>query len=158
MKRTLKIIIIFVTAAFIIAQFVRPDQTNPPIVEAETLDAATQTPENINVILTRSCNDCHSNKTVYPWYAKITPANWLLANHIEEGRRELNFSVWQTYDARRKKRKLSEICEQVETGEMPHNQYLWIHSEAKLSEEDKKLLCDWTATEKSKIVETQLNN
>lgn len=155
MKKALKIIAILLVAAFLAAQFIRPDQTNPPVAAAETIEATTPIPENINAILTRSCNDCHSNKTVYPWYAQITPANWLLANHIDEGRRELNFSSWQTYDARKKKRKLDEICEQIETGEMPHNQYLWIHRDAKLSDEDKKLLCDWTVAEKQKLAAAQ---
>jgi hypothetical protein len=155
MKKALKIAVIILVLGFIVAQFIRPDQTNPSIVAAETIEAATPIPENVNAILTRSCNDCHSNKTVYPWYAQITPANWLLAHHIDEGRRELNLSVWQTYDARKKKRKLDEICEQIETGEMPHNQYLWIHRAAKLSDEDKKLLCDWSAAEKEKLVVAQ---
>jgi hypothetical protein len=103
--------------------------------------------------LKRSCNDCHSNETVYPWYSNISPFSWLLAEHIEEGRRELNFSVWTTYSAKKKRRKLDEVCEQITSGEMPHNQYLWIHRDAVLSQEDKKILCDWAETEKAKIEE-----
>jgi len=153
MKKILKSIAIVFVVAFIAIQFYRPDQMNPPIIEAETLEATVQVPENISTILSRSCNDCHSNKTVYPWYARITPSNWLLASHIEEGRNELNFSVWATYEARKKKRKLDEICEQVESGAMPYDQYRWIHRDAILTGDDKKLLCDWAAAEKSKINE-----
>ncbi len=155
MKKVLKIIAIVLAVAFIIAQFIRPDQTNPPIVQAETLEATTQIPENVSAILARSCNDCHSNKTSYPWYAQLTPSNWLLANHIKEGRNKLNFSVWETYEPSKKRRRLDDICEQVKTGEMPYNQYLWMHWSAKLSEDDKNLLCDWAAAEKSKIVVSQ---
>ena len=155
MKKTLKIVAVILLVAFIALQFYRPNLTNPPIVEAETLDTTTQVPENVAAILKRSCSDCHSNETVYPWYSNITPFSSLLAEHIEEGRRELNVSIWNTYSAKKKRNKFDEICEQVTTDEMPHNQYLWIHGDARLSEEDKKILCVWAETEKAKIPETQ---
>lgn len=155
MKKILKIAVIVLVVAFIAVQFYRPDRTNPPIVRAETLEATMQVPDNVEAILKRSCNDCHSNQTNYPWYSNVSPFSWLLANHIEDGRRNLNFSVWETYDVKKKRRKLDEICEQVETGEMPYNQYLWIHRDAKLSESDVKLLCDWAGGEKSKLTEPQ---
>ena len=153
MKKILKFVALALVAAFIAVQFYRPDQTNPPTVHAEAIEATTQIPENVAQILKRSCNDCHTNQTVYPWYANISPFSWLLAGHIEEGRSKLNFSVWNTYQTTKKRRKLGEICEQVESGEMPHNQYLWLHRDAQLSAEDKKLLCDWTDAEKIKIAE-----
>jgi hypothetical protein len=155
MKKTFKIIAIVLVIGFIAIQFYRPDRTNPPIVQAETLEATTQVPENIQAILKRSCNDCHSNQTVYPWYSNVAPFSWLLVDHIEEGRRELNTSVWNTYSAKKKRHKLDETCEQVTTDAMPHSQYLWLHSEARLSEEDKKILCAWAEAEKAKIPETQ---
>ena len=151
MKKILKIVAVVFVVAFAVAQFFRPDQTNPPIVQADTLEAATQVPENVAQVLKRSCNDCHTNQTVYPWYSNITPFSWLLKNHIDEGRTKLNFSVWNTYDAKKKARKLDQICDQIIGGEMPLNQYLWIHRYAKLSDEDKKLLCDWEQAERDKI-------
>lgn len=154
MKKILKIFAAVLVLAFIAVQFYRPAMINPPVIEAETLAATTRVPENIQALLKRSCNDCHSNQTVYPWYSNISPFSWKLAEHIEEGRRELNLSVWNTYSGNKKRNKFDEICEQVTTGEMPHNQYLWIHTEARLSEEDKKLLCDWAETEKAKIPES----
>lgn len=155
MKKILKIIAIVLAVGFIVIQFIRPDFTNPPIVEAETLEAATQIPENVQSILNRSCKDCHSNKTVYPWYSKIQPSAWFLAGHIEQGREELNFSVWNTYKASRKEKKLEDICEEVKAKAMPLPSYLWIHWDAKLSDEDIKTLCDWTEQEKAKIVGTK---
>ena len=154
MKKTLKIIAVVIVVAFLAIQFYCPDRINPPIVEGETLEANTNVPENVGKILERSCNDCHSNQTVYPWYAQVAPFSWLLDNHIKDGRRDLNFSVWNTYDNKRKRNKLDEICEQVETGEMPHNQYLWIHRDAQLSDDDKKILCDWAEIEKAKLPQT----
>jgi hypothetical protein len=154
-KKTLKIIAIALFVAFIAIQFYRPDRAAPPIAEAETLEASTQVPEAVGQILRRSCNDCHTNKTNYPWYSQIAPASLFLASHVEEGRRELNFSVWNTYEARRKRRKLDEICEQVTERYMPLPSYLWIHRDANLSDEDIKTLCDWVDIEKARLSEIQ---
>ena len=154
MKKILKIVAVVFVVAFIAIQFIRPDRTTLPIVQAETLEATTQVPENVAEILKRSCSDCHSNQTAYPWYSNIAPVSWLLADHIEEGRRELNYSVWNTYTAKKKRHKMDETCEQIQSGAMPHNQYLWIHTDAKLSEDDKKILCAWAETEKAKIPES----
>jgi len=151
MKKALKIIVIVGVIAFIGIQFIRPDFTNPPVVEADTLEASMQVPEQVDAILNRSCVDCHTNKTVYPWYSKIAPVSWWLGNHISEGRRELNMSVWNTYSPKKKANKLNEICEQVESGEMPLPSYLWIHRYAVLKEGETKTLCDWANAEKAKI-------
>jgi hypothetical protein len=153
LKTILKIIAIVVFIGFITIQFFRIDKTNPPINESETLEATTQVPDNIKDIFKRSCDDCHSNNTVYPFYSNIAPISWEVAEHIRDGRKELNFSVWNTYDVRKKRKKLEEICEEVEIGSMPHNQYVWIHWDAKLTEEDKKNICDWTKSESEKIKE-----
>jgi len=151
MKRVLKIIVVVLFVAFIVVQFIRPDMTNPPVVPEQTLEASTQLPENVKTILSRSCADCHTNSTVYPWYAQISPFSWFLAEHIKDGRRELNFSEWASFENRRKKRKLEEICEQVETREMPLPSYLWIHWDAKMSDEEIRIVCDWTKTEINKL-------
>jgi hypothetical protein len=152
-KKTLKIIAIVLFIAFIAIQFYRPDRTAPPIVESETLEASTRVPEKVEQILIKSCNDCHTNKTNYPWYSQIAPASLFLASHVDEGRRELNFSIWNTYETRRKRRKLDEICEQVTERYMPLPSYLWIHWDAKLSDENIKILCDWAEQEKAKLTE-----
>ena len=155
MKKTLKIIVVVLFVTFIAIQFYRPDQTAPPIVQAETLEASTQVPEAVEQILTRSCTDCHTNKTVYPWYAQIAPSSWFLANHISGGRRNMNFSIWNTYETNRKRRKLDQICEQITEKEMPLPSYLWIHWNAKLSDEDVKTLCDWADGEKSRLADSK---
>ena len=151
MKRALKIIVIVGVIAIIGIQFIRPDFTNPPVVEADTLEGSMQVPEQVDAILNRSCVDCHTNKTAYPWYSKIAPVSWWLGNHISEGRRELNMSVWNTYTPKKKANKLNEICEQVESGEMPLPSYLWVHRYAVLKEGEAKTLCDWANAEKAKI-------
>lgn len=154
MKKALKIIAVVLFVLFVAIQFYRPDRTAPTIVEAETLESSTEVPEKVEQILVTSCNDCHTNKTIYPWYSQVAPASLFLANHISEGRRHLNFSVWNTYETRKKRRKLDEICEQITEKEMPLPSYLWIHWNAKLSDEDVKTLCDWADAEKARLAET----
>jgi hypothetical protein len=151
MKKVLKIIAIIFFVAFAVLQFFRPDFTNPPVTQAETLEATTQIPENVRAILQRSCNDCHTNETSYPWYSKIQPSASFLKSHIDDGRRHLNFSIWNTYDSRKKRKKLDEVCEQVNAKEMPLPSYLWIHWDANLSAEDSKILCDWATAEKTRL-------
>ncbi len=151
MKKALKMVAVLVFAGFLLAQFFRPDRANPAVVQVETLYASTAVPADVQAVLARSCSDCHSNETAYPWYSNVSPFSWFLADHIEHGRRELNFSVWNTYTAAQKTKKLEEICEQVEARTMPLPSYLWIHRNAALNDSDVKLLCDWATAEKAVI-------
>lgn len=154
-KKILKVVVLVIFIAFVAIQFIRPDFSNPPVVQTETLEASTQVPENVEAILTRSCADCHSNQTKYPWYSYIQPSANFLSGHISEGRRELNFSVFNTYEARKKSRKLEEMCEQVKYREMPLPSYLWIHWDAKLSDDEIKILCEWTESERARLTPAQ---
>lgn len=151
MKKALKIAAVVLFVGFVVVQFIRPDFTNPPVDESQTLEADVPLPENVKTILRRSCADCHTNETVYPWYSKIQPAAWFLDDHIREGRAELNFSEWAKLADGRKKRKLEEVCEQIQSREMPLPSYLWIHTDAKMSDDDIRILCDWTKAEIEKI-------
>ncbi|MBX7171993.1 MAG: heme-binding domain-containing protein [Pyrinomonadaceae bacterium] len=153
MKKILKILASLLFLAFIVIQFIRPDFTNPPIVQGQTLEEVTQVPENVQALLKKSCNDCHSNTTNYPWYSYIQPSASFLENHITVGRNKVNFSVWKTYDAKKQRRKLAEVCEEVQGKEMPLPSYLWIHWDAKLTDADIKTICDWTDAERAKIPE-----
>ncbi len=150
-RKIFKIVLIVLVLAFLGLQFWRPDLSNPAVVESETLLAATAVPADVQLVLERSCSDCHSNETQYPWYSKVSPFNWFLAGHIEDGRREMNFSVWNTYTPEKKIRKLEELCDQVETGAMPLPSYLWIHRDAALSGSEASLLCTWAKAESVRI-------
>lgn len=151
LKKIAIIFVLILVIGFVAIQFFRPNFTNPPVNAAETLQASTQVPDNVQAILNRSCSDCHTNETKYPWYSKIQPSATLLANHITEGRQHLNLSVFNTYDTARKRRKFDQICEQVESGEMPMWSYTLIHRDGILSDEDKKTLCDWTNAESERL-------
>jgi len=104
----------------------------------------------VAAILERSCRDCHSNQTVWPWYTNVAPISWWLSNHVNEGRQNLNLSEWGRLDHDRQDRKLRQICDEVQDGVMPLSSYLPMHPQAKLSAEDKKILCDWTEAERER--------
>jgi hypothetical protein len=136
---------------FVVIQFFQIDRAVPAVVASETLEAAVPVPPDVSMVLNRSCSDCHSNQTVYPWYTRIQPVGWFMKDHIDEGRRELNLSVFNTYNSRKKGKKLEEICEQVTKGEMPLPSYLWIHGDAVLKDTEIKAICDWTETARAAL-------
>ena len=135
----LKIIAAVLIVAFIGIQFVPVEKSNPPVTGE--IDA----PPRVTEVLMRSCYDCHSNETVWPWYSYIAPMSWLLADDVQEGRDELNFSEWKGYDEKKMLKKLKETGEEVKEGEMPEWYYVIMHPEAKLSDADKAALYEWTA-------------
>ncbi|MHB1105334.1 MAG: heme-binding domain-containing protein [Lutibacter sp.] len=100
-------------------------------------------PNNVQCLLKNSCYDCHSNFTNYPWYNKIQPVSWFLEYHIEEGKKELNFSEFGGYSTRRQKNKLKSIKSQIEKDKMPFLYYSLVHRDTKLSKKDKKLIYNW---------------
>lgn len=136
---------------FVALQFWRIDTTPIPVVQADTIQAAVVVPPDIDMVLTRSCGDCHSNQTVYPWYSQMQPVAWWMGGHISEGRQQLNFSTFNTYPARRKRNKLEAICEQIKSGEMPLPSYTWVHRNAILTDSEKDAICKWTETAGAQI-------
>ena len=110
---------------------------------ANDISKAMPVPDEINTILKTSCYDCHSNNSAYPWYASIQPVAWWLNDHIEEGKKEINFNEFASYSLRRQFKKLGEIIEQLKEDEMPLSSYTVIHRNALLSELQKLSLSNW---------------
>jgi len=118
-------------------QLIPVDKSSPPG------RGAAAAPADVQTLLRRACFDCHSNETVWPWYAQIAPASLLIARDVKKGRKEVNFSTWEKYDDKRKARKLKEIAKQVEKGGMPLYYYLPFHPDAKLSPAERELIVNW---------------
>jgi cytochrome c551/c552 len=146
-----KLVLAFVVGFLIAAQFIRPNFANPPIDPAKTILARTPVPPNVEKMFERACYDCHSNSTVLPWYSKVAPVSWWLASHIHDGRKEVNFSEWETYPQKRKLRKLKDICEQVREGDMPMKVYVPMHPKARLSDADRAAICAWAKAESARL-------
>jgi hypothetical protein len=153
MMKFLKILIIIVVIAFIALQFIPVKMPENKTAGKDDLVTGGLIPENISSILRTSCYDCHSYQTSYPWYSKVAPASWLLANDIRDGRDDLNFSEWGSISKRHQIGSLNKIKEEVTSGEMPLKQYLLIHRHAKLSAEQKNALVKWTDEMTKKILE-----
>ena len=126
--------------AFIGIQFI-PIMNVPANIPTKA-DEELQAPQNIQAILKRSCFDCHSNHTTFPWYSNIAPVSWFTKHHVEEGREHMNFSTWAKYDDEKKLKYLDKIPKAIKS-KMPLPSYLLIHKDAKLSEADKKALTTW---------------
>jgi hypothetical protein len=150
-KNILKWTVIALAALFAALQFIRPARTNPPVEETRTIQAHARLTPEVAAILDRSCNDCHSNLTRWPWYSNIAPVSWFVVDHVEVGRREMNFSDWARYDKEDQAQLLKRICHEVKSGQMPLRSYLRLHSEAQLSEADVMTLCAWAAEESSRL-------
>jgi hypothetical protein len=142
---------IFLVAAglFLIVQLYRPARTNPVLDQALALESNTHLDPQVASVLDRSCADCHSNKTRWPWYTNVSPVSWFVVDHVDEGRRELNFSEWGRYNKRLKETRLQAMCELAREGQMPLSSYTPMHKGSKPSPDDVKLLCDWTARERA---------
>ena len=108
-------------------------------------------PSNVTAILQTSCYDCHSNNTIYPLYSYNQPVRLFLDNHINDGKKNLNFSEFGKYSKRRQENKLNQIIDQVKSDEMPLSSYTLIHRNAILSKENKALLINWTEKTRDSI-------
>jgi Haem-binding domain len=108
-------------------------------------------PREVATILDRSCRDCHTNETRWPWYSHVAPASLLLSHDVREGRDLLNFSEWSDYDTETADEQLTEICKEVREGEMSLRPHTWLHPEAKLSSRDVEVLCAWTEKARAEV-------
>jgi len=139
----IKKILVFLLALLLLIQFFHPVKNNTAVLPEHTIAAVFPVPAGVKDILVASCNDCHSNNTVYPWYTKLQPVDWWLNNHVKEGKAELNFDEFAAYSLRRQYRKMEEIIKQVKEDEMPLSSYTWIHKNAILSAPQKQELIVW---------------
>lgn len=125
------------------AQIVRPARTNPPTNPAEGLARHVTVPADVAAILDRSCRDCHSNDTRWPWYSHVSPASWLVIDHVNHGRSHFNLSEWGRYDRSRRTELLKSSCALARRGAMPMPSYRLMHRRARLSPADIETLCAW---------------
>jgi hypothetical protein len=144
-------IVAVVACLFLLAQFNRPARTNPNVDQSQALQAHTEVSPQVAAILDRSCGDCHSNKTRWPWYSNVAPVSWFVIDHVDHGRSHLNFSDWGRLNQSEAQEMLSQICKEVKSGNMPMSSYTPLHPGSKLSAEDIKMLCDWTSAEQARI-------
>ena len=132
---------ILIVVLIVAIQFWPVDRTNPPV------SGDIQAPPDVKAVLHAACYNCHSNLTHWPWYGYVAPVSWLLASDVNEAREHVNFSEWDSVPAGERPFKVKHIWKEVEDGEMPLLMYRLVHPEARLSEDQKKLLRDWSLSD-----------
>jgi hypothetical protein len=144
------IVVGIVAVTWIGLQVTAPSRTNPRVDPAVALNATT-TPLPVVNVLRRSCYDCHSSETRWPWYSVIAPASWLVATDVNHGRGQMNFSRWGSYNPYDRADLLDKICDNVTHRKMPLWQYRIIHTDARLSDGEIAAVCAWTQAEAAKL-------
>jgi hypothetical protein len=149
MKKKLKWILGALVVAFALLQFKNPPRTNPPVVHDLTATSA-PTPE-VAAMLHAACYDCHSYETRWPWYSRVAPMSWLIADDVDEGRTNLNLSDWPGDQPVRAAKRLEDMSEEIDYGEMPPKKYTAIHTDARLTDGQRKELTDWLDAEAARL-------
>jgi len=137
MKRIVRFVLMGIGVLFIAIQFIPIERTNPPVTGL--VDA----PEEVLTTLRRSCWDCHSNETDWPWYAYVAPMKLRVSQHVWMGREHVNFTEWDSYDAEELDEAYEEIAKVIDRGRMPLKDYLLVHRNAKLTTSDRERLVSW---------------
>ena len=143
-------VLILLAAASVFTAPVRSPGESLPVLAGARID-----PQVLS-LLKRSCGDCHSEATHYPWYAYVAPVSWLIQSDVSRGRLHLNLSRWSAYPLVRRERSLSEIANQVKDRDMPLPKYTLIHRDARLSDAEVNAIFQWTQAERARLIEESL--
>jgi hypothetical protein len=140
LKRVLLILLII----FVAIQFIRPAKNIHPGPQPNDISTVYLVPANVDSILAKACNDCHTNNTRYPWYNNLQPVAWFLDNHVVDGKRSFNLNEFATFPAWRQYDKISEVKKQIDKNNMPLGSYTAIHRNAILSDSQKHIVKAWS--------------
>jgi len=136
----IKRIFLILLGAILVAQLFQPDRSTPPVDPAKDMLAMTNAPLDIRTLVVGACYDCHSHKTDYPVWAYITPVNFWIQDHINEGRAVVNYSRWDVFAGNEE---AAESGESIAEGEMPPSGYAFMHGHAKLIDAQRQQLIEW---------------
>jgi hypothetical protein len=153
MPKKLKWVGIILVVLFLAAQLYQPERSNPPIDESKTIYASLNVPPEVKTILERSCSDCHSHSTRWPWYSYVAPTSWLTTGDVKNGRATMNLSLWGTYKKTRQVTKLNQISDQLADDKMPLKPYRLMHPNSVLSKQEVDLISRWAEKESSRLSE-----
>lgn len=150
MNRTKAVMLAFLIIILAI-QFLQPARNKNGQAVSKDFSKVFTVPGNVQGILKKSCFDCHSNQTEYPWYTYIQPLGWWMNSHIRKGKEELNFSEFGSYSKRRQMSKLKSIGESIEDETMPLPSYTLIHRKARLSNKEKDVILNWVKNTRNSL-------
>ena len=145
-------------AVFLVIQVYRPGRTNPVVDPKNGIEAKLSVPPEVMTIFNRSCSDCHSNRTQWPWYSAVAPVSWLVTYDVRQGRREMNFSEWGNTDPKKNANALQKICREMTAKEMPGAIYPLMHPGATVTDVDIQTVCRWTESARQGVATETTSN
>lgn len=146
MKRVpVKWIVVGAIAFLILIQAIQPSRTNPAVVPSRSLEAHVEVPAQVQAVLKRSCYDCHSSSTVWPWYSHVAPVSWYVVHDVNTGRGHVNFQNWEAQvNPQEALEHLGLACKLIKEGKMPPAEYRVMHKESYVSPAETTAVCAWT--------------
>jgi hypothetical protein len=139
----IKKILLFLLAALVVIQFIHPKSNKAKGDQPNYIGKTFHIPDDVKSVLTKACNDCHTNNTRYPWYSNIQPVDWWMNKHIVKGKKGMNLDEYTNKRLRYQYHKMEELVDIVKESKMPLNSYTWLHKDAKLSQNEKDKLIHW---------------
>ena len=146
MKRVpAKWIVVGLLVVLVLIQLVQPSRTNPPVIPSRSLEAHMEVPPEVQTVLKRSCYDCHSSATVWPWYSHVAPVSWYVIDDVNTGRRHVDFQNWEAQVNEQKgKERLGQVCKLIREGKMPPADYRVMHKGTDVTPEETNAVCAWS--------------
>ncbi len=152
MKKVLLIIAGSILGLLIIIQFFQPKKNDNITNPQNDIMFAVDVPSAVRQKIVSACYDCHSEKTVYPFYNRFAPVSWLLAMDIRQAKKHMDFSAWATYDKKKQIKLLSDICDELKAHDMPLKRYVIMHSKAVINKDELAEICQWTETAAEQVM------
>lgn len=144
--------IVAVTTASV---FIHPYGRVKEASSRKTVFTGAQLDPSVAALFQKSCQDCHSERTAWPWYSRIAPISWMIEKDVREGREHFNMSRWDEYSAEQRQQILSEISVMVRNKQMPLPKYLKLHQDAKLKDVEIDLIYQWGRRERKRLKSDQ---
>jgi hypothetical protein len=151
MKSSLKVGLAGISFLGLVCTFVHPFGAVKATHSDAPLFAGAQMPSSVADVVERSCQNCHSERTVWLWYSYVPPISWMVEKDVQQARKQMNLSHWQGYSTEEQMEILARLGAEVRNHQMPVPRYLSIHKEARLSESDVQHLYDWSRKERRRL-------
>lgn len=139
--KILKRVLAALAVGFALLQFIQPARTNPPV--KNDFLKATGAPPEVAGLFRAACYDCHSDQTRWPWYGYIAPVSWQIVQDVNRGRRHVNLSEWPANNAELAGKKIEDMSDEIDDGDMPLKKYSLIHKDARLTDDQRDELTQW---------------
>ena len=135
---------LFLAFTFVVAQGFRPAKNLGPATPGpEDFLVKHGAPAEVKRMFAVACYDCHSDRTRYPWYADFQPVGWWLAQHVREGKDELNLSTLGAAGPKKQARRTEAMIDEIKDRKMPLPSYTWTHHDAVFTPAQRQELIGW---------------